>query len=198
MSTTIKTIFWRGVKVTLPLLLTVAVVIWAFSIIESFFGMIIKDLFGEKYYFRGLGCILGLLMIFFAGIVVNLWMVQGIYNLGERIVKKIPVIKTIYNSMTDLMGFFDPSNRGQTGTPVLIETALGRIIGFVTIQSSDKLPPDLQKDELIAVYIPLSYQIGGLTVFLPKDKVTPLNMPVDKAMSFVLTAGMTAQKNKAP
>lgn len=189
-----KTIFWRGVKVVLPLLITFAIVIWMFTIIEAFFGTIIKDIFGAQYYYRGTGLLLGVGLIFAAGAVINLWIVQGLYGLGERILQKIPVIKTIYNSMADLMGFFDPAKRSETGKPVLIETALGQVIGFVTIENTELLPADLQNNEKMAVYIPLSYQIGGLTVYISRDKVSELNMPVDKAMSFVLTAGMTGKK----
>lgn len=190
----VKNIFWQGVKATIPLLLTFALLIWVFSIIESFFGEIVKTFVGPNYYFRGLGCLLGIVFIFCIGILINLWMVQSVYNYGERLLKRIPVIKTIYNSIEDLMGFFDPTRKGKTGTPVLIDTALGKVIAFVTIEDTEKLPEGLNTDAFIAAYIPLSYQIGGVTVFLPRSQITPLNMPVDKAMSFVLTAGMTGQK----
>ncbi|MFA6916239.1 MAG: DUF502 domain-containing protein [Parachlamydiales bacterium] len=190
----IKNTFWRGVKATLPLLITFAVVIWIFSVIEAFFGGIFKEMFGPSYYFKGLGSLLGLVFIFCFGILVNLWIIQGIYNYGESLVKRIPVIKNIYNSLEDLMGFFDPTRKGQSGVPVLIETSLGQVIGFVTIDNSEQLPDGLSQPDLIAVYIPLSYQIGGMTVFIHKSQVKEMNMPVDKAMSFVLTAGMTGQK----
>lgn len=190
----IKTIFWRGIKATLPLLITFAAVIWIFSIIEAFFGAIFKEVFGPNYYFKGLGSILGIIFIFCFGILVNLWVVKGVYNYGESLVKRIPIIKTIYNSLEDLMGFFDPAKKGENGIPVLIETSLGQVIGFVTIDDAELLPADINKEDVIAVYIPLSYQIGGMTVFIPKSQVKIMNMPVDKAMSFVLTAGMTSQK----
>jgi uncharacterized membrane protein len=73
---------------------------------------------------------------------------------------------------------------------------LGKIIAFVTVNTNLDLPADLRGDDNIAVYIPLSYQIGGVMVFVPRSKVTPFDFPVDKAMSYVITAGMTGQNKK--
>lgn len=48
----------------------------------------------------------------------------------------------------------------------------------------------------VAVYLPMSYQVGGYTVVVPRTRSTPVNMARDEAMRFVLTAGLTAQNKK--
>ncbi len=55
----------------------------------------------------------------------------------------------------------------------------------------------------VAVYLPMSYQVGGFTLFMPRSKLQPVDIPVDEALRFALTAGMSAQaepgeEQKAP
>ena len=45
--------------------------------------------------------------------------------------------------------------------------------------------------ETVAVYFPMSYQIGGYTLFLPRERLTPVKMSMEDAMRFVVTAGMS-------
>lgn len=194
----IQKIFWQGLTTLIPLLLTIALVIWAFSMIENFFGEIVKMFIPINWYFRGLGLILGIIVIFIVGIIMNVYLAQRLYVFGETLMAKIPVVKTLYSSLKDLLGFFNPQHKKTGGFPVLIETNLGKVIGFITVDNPEHLPGQLMNDqELVAVYIPLSYQIGGLTIFVPRTNVTALTIPVDKAMSFVLTAGMTGKQEKS-
>jgi uncharacterized membrane protein len=44
------------------------------------------------------------------------------------------------------------------------------------------------------VYMPMSYQIGGYTLFLPRRCLTPLDMPFEQAMRLVLTGAVTKQR----
>lgn len=64
-----------------------------------------------------------------------------------------------------------------------------RLIGFVT-QADDQLPEDFQRD-YVMVYLPMSYMLGGYAVLVPRASVQPLNMSMEEAMRYVLTAGVT-------
>jgi uncharacterized membrane protein len=46
----------------------------------------------------------------------------------------------------------------------------------------------------VAVYLPMSYQIGGYTLYLPGSSIEPLDMPVEDAMRLILTAGLSSSK----
>ena len=48
-----------------------------------------------------------------------------------------------------------------------------------------------QGDDEVAVYLPMSYQIGGYTLLLPRRCLTPLEMGFEDAMRFVITAGLS-------
>ena len=97
----------RGLIALTPIAITIAVVFWLFGILESTFSGPLKALVGEEYYFKGLGILVALLFIFAVGIVINNWLIKKIYHWGEQILIRIPLIKTVYTSIYDLLSFFN-------------------------------------------------------------------------------------------
>jgi uncharacterized membrane protein len=71
-----------------------------------------------------------------------------------------------------------------------------RLLGFITRSDFSDLPQGVANADDVAVYLPMSYQVGGYTVVVPRSQITPVNMARDEAMRFVLTAGLTAQGKK--
>jgi uncharacterized membrane protein len=64
-----------------------------------------------------------------------------------------------------------------------------RLLGFLTRADFDDVPGVAGEGE-VAVYLPMSYQVGGFTVLLPRSAVTPVPMSREEAMKFILTAGL--------
>ena len=56
------------------------------------------------------------------------------------------------------------------------------LMGLMTRDDFSDLPEGIGDDETVAVYLPMSYQLGGFTVMVPKSKVRPVDMKVDQAM----------------
>ena len=71
-------------------------------------------------------------------------------------------------------------------------TGEARLLGFVTREHLPELKKQAGGIDLVAVYFPLSYMLGGVTMFLPKHAVEPVDMPVEAAMRLVLTGGMAS------
>lgn len=191
----IKRTFWNGIKAFVPIALTLGIVMWLLNTLESFFGHIIQHIIPAQYYFKGLGIILGIVFIFVIGVLVNAWIIKWLYDWAERLVQKIPGIKTIYNAILDLVNFFDKNNKSDQQQAVLINLPFGKVVGFITRESMSDLPLAGHADNKVLVYIPLSYQIGGLAVVVSRDILVPLNWSADQVMSFILTAGMTTQRS---
>ena len=182
-------ILLRGFLGIAPIAITIALVIWIYNELEYFFGIPIKYLIGAENYFPGLGVLVALVVLFLLGLILNYWVVQSLYNWIEGKLKKIPLIKTIYTSVTDLMSFFkagDPKDAGDKVVKVEID-GVG-FLGLVTRDSFEDLPSNLGTEEDIAVFIPFSYQVGGFTAILPKKRVIPVDLSVEKALRFAVTA----------
>ena len=71
-----------------------------------------------------------------------------------------------------------------------------RLIGFITRDEFGELPPGIRDDDTLAVYFPMSYQIGGFTMMVPRLAVQPIDMSIEQAMRFVVTAGMSDVKGE--
>jgi uncharacterized membrane protein len=65
-----------------------------------------------------------------------------------------------------------------------------RLIGFVIGKIADKISASLQDGTNVAVYLLMSYRIGGYTIYVPHTQIQPLDMSVEEAMKIVLTGGM--------
>lgn len=189
----VKNTFWNGLKIFVPVAVTITVVVWVFSTIESFFGHLLQLVIPPGFYFKGLGILVGLAVIFLLGLLLNAWIVRKLYAMTEKVVQKIPLIKTVYNAIQDLMSYFDKSTKSEAQQAVLVDISIGKVMGFITCDTLASLPL-LASDQEVLVYIPLSYQIGGLSVMIAKNAITPLNWSANQAMSFILTAGMTGKK----
>jgi uncharacterized membrane protein len=72
------------------------------------------------------------------------------------------------------------------------------VMGFVTRETFDDLPLDPQADDPVAVYLPMSYQIGGYTLYLPRSALTPVELPFEDAMRLAVTGGVTRNRSGAP
>lgn len=192
----IKKIFLSGLVAFLPMAITLGIVVWILRTIEGFFGHVFKYFISPQYYFDGLGIILGLIFIFVLGLLVNAWVIGKLYTWFESVVKKTPGIKTIYNAIQDMMGFFDQDKIAQQRA-VIVNTPMGRMIGFVTREDLSKLPSGLGGEKDVFVYVPLSYQIGGVMLAMPESALTHLDMSVNDAMSMVVTGGVSGKKHNS-
>lgn len=186
----IKDALIRGIKITIPVLLTFLVLYWGVVTVESVFSAIVKPFIPSQYYFPGLGALIGLLFIFFIGTFINAWVVNWIYRAFEKLIHRVPVVSSVYQSIqdfTDMLG----NNDKTYGSPVLVEMAGMKLIGLVTCQTFKDLESSKINTADVGIYLPMSYQLGGFFVVVPRTSVTPLNMSVQDAMKFILTAGIS-------
>ena len=189
-------IFKRGLIAIAPLAATIALIQWLFTTLEGIFSVPIKAVIGDQYYFRGMGIIVALFFIFLIGSIINNWIVQKLSSYAELLLKKIPLVKTLYNSIGELMSYFRSKEKQNQGGVVLIDISGIKLVGLVTRESFKELPAGMGGDDDIAVFLPLSYQIGGHTVIVSRSKVKRIDMTVEEGMRFCVTAGVLNQNKK--
>jgi uncharacterized membrane protein len=99
-------------------------------------------------------------------------------------------VKTVYSAIRDMTRLVNTDKKkGDLDRVVTVETQVGRLIGFVTQEHANTLGIGGGED-LVAVYLPMSYQIGGYTVYLPRSKLGETDLTVEQAMRIVLTGGV--------
>jgi uncharacterized membrane protein len=187
-------IFLTGVFTVLPVVATAYLVVWVLKKAEGFLGGQLKLLIPDEHYHAGMGMLAAVILIFLVGLLMRAWIFRKIMNLGENAMLGIPVVKVVYKALKDLFGMFTRDQDSEMLQVVSVQYPGSqlRLLGFITRTDFSDLPQGVANADEVAVYLPMSYQIGGYTVIVPRDQVTPINMAREEAMRFVLTAGMTA------
>ena len=189
----------KGLVAVLPLGLTVYVVYWLAVTGEQLFSSLIKLVLPERLYWPGLGLLTGFVVLYFVGLAVNAYIVGRALRLSDQLIARIPVVKTIYLAIRDFMRFFPSSGQGSDlQRVVLVPFGPGKILGFVTAESGDMLRRSAAAGDTIAVYLPMSYMVGGYTVFLPRDLVEPTALSVEEGMRIALMGGVRSTSPSVP
>jgi len=182
----------KGLVAILPIGLTLYLIYWLAGTAEHLFSGVIKLIVPASAYWPGLGLLTGLLVLFLAGLAVNAYVVRRALRVGDRLFERIPVVKTVYVAIRDFMRFFPSSGKGgDLKRVVLVPFGPGKAIGFVTSESASALGLGDGSSDSVAVYLPMSYMIGGYTVFLGRDQLEPTTLSVENAMRIVLMGGVT-------
>lgn len=180
----------KGLVALLPIGLTVYLVYWLAVTAEQLFSRILKTFLPDALYWPGLGLLAGLALLYGAGLAVNAYAVRSALRFSDEFFARIPVVKTLYVAIRDFMRFFPSAGKEhELKRVVLVPFGPTRIIGFVTAESSTALGLD-QPDDAVAVYLPMSYMVGGYTVFVPRDVLVPTSLSVEAGMRIALMGGI--------
>ncbi|HQU16962.1 MAG: hypothetical protein B7Z66_12425 [Chromatiales bacterium 21-64-14] len=186
--------FLSGLVATIPIVITIYILYWLGSSAEAMLGRMIRLVLPAGVYRPGMGVAMGLVLIFLVGVFLQAWIFRRIFAWGEALLGKVPLVKTLYGSVRDLMGFFSGSSSGRFNQVVAVTLPNSplRMLGLITRENVGQAVPGLAAEDAVAVYFPMSYQIGGYTAFVPRSAVEPLAMSINAAMRFAVTAGMSA------
>ncbi|MGD2172874.1 MAG: DUF502 domain-containing protein [Gammaproteobacteria bacterium] len=190
----IGTTLITGFITILPVVLTIYLLYWLVVSSEQVMGTALQYLLPGVRYFPGMGTLVGLIAIFMIGLLMKAVLVRHLFALGENVLYHLPIIKTVYRAIRDLLDFFSPK-QDSFGRVVIVDLAGMEIIGFVTQENRDRLPEAFGDNDSVLVYLPMSYMIGGYTMLVPREKTRPCNMKMEEAMRFALTAGITGKKD---
>ena len=183
-------VFGRGLIVLLPVLVTVWMVGAIALALEAMLGGLINwALPGENRYFPGLGVAAAIVFIFLFGLLLHAWAVRQLVRVTEKALERVPIVASIYRATRDMLAYFRHNKTGEANEVVLVNLAPDKqILGFVTRQGGPDLPIEAARRK-VAVYLPMSYQIGGFTLLMPRSAVRPVKMSFEEALRFILTGG---------
>jgi uncharacterized membrane protein len=188
-------IFLTGILTVLPILATIYLVVWLFTAVERFLGKQLLFLMPDEYYRAGMGLLAALVIIFLVGLLMRAWLFRQLVKFGESLLLKIPLIKVVYRALKDLFGLFsdDKNSEALQVVSVQLPGTDMRLFGFLTRSDFSDMPKGVGNEDEVAVYLPMSYQVGGYTVLIPRSRLTPVPMSREEAMRFVLTAGLKTE-----
>jgi len=192
-------IFLNGLGLVIPTAIIFYILLWLLQKTEAFFKKYLLMTLPSEYYIAGMGLVAGVIFVFIIGLLLKLWIVQRIRDKIEQIMNKMPLIGSIYGAIKDFLNFFSTIKERKDSITVLVDLPAldAKLVGMVTVTDFKKFDV-LDDEEMVVVYLQLSYQIGGYSILIPKKNLTPIDMSIEEAFRFTMTAGISSsEKHKA-
>ena len=195
---TLGKLFLQGLAIVVPIGLTISLLWWLATKAERWLGGFMQVVLPEGTYLPGMGVVAGLATTILLGMLSHILIFRRLIGLGERLVAQVPLVKTVYSALKDIVSYFSADTRDRFSRVVMVQLPGQpfKLIGFVTRESVQQLDLPVDKVQTVAVYMPMSYQIGGYTAYIRRDAIEPVDMGFEEAMRLTLTAGVSSDVAK--
>jgi uncharacterized membrane protein len=180
--------FIAGFFLTVPLIVSVAALVWIFGIIDRFTAPLATRLLGREV--PGLGLAVTMLVVLAVGAVANNMIGRKVLARAESYLVRVPVFKTIYSPVKQLVAAFSPDNEYGFKRVVMIEDPnRGWVMGFLTKEFT--VDRGRGAETLVAVYVPTNHLYLGDVAIYGRDKAFFPNVSVEEGIRIFLTGGMS-------
>ena len=180
--------FLTGFFITVPLFISVFALVWIFGIIESFTAPLASQVLGREV--TGLGILITLLIVLAVGAVATNVLGRRLLTRGEGWLMKIPVFRTIYAPVKQLVAAFSPDNETGFKRVVMIDDpSRGWVMGFLTKEF--EVDRGRGPEALMAVYVPTNHLYLGDVMFYPRERAVFPDVSVEEGVRIFLTGGMS-------
>ncbi|MBT2755014.1 DUF502 domain-containing protein [Mesobacillus foraminis] len=186
--------FINGILTIVPIILVIYVIYKTFMFLDGILGNLLKPYFKDDY-IPGIGLLTTIVLITALGWMSTQFIAGSIIKIIDRLLEKIPIVKTVYSVIKDTVGSFLGDKK--SFSKVVLVTLPGteiKSMGFITTENLDSFYSPL-KDHA-AVYIPQTFQVAGFTFLIPKEQVEVIDIPPEEAMKFILSGGMTSANSR--
>jgi uncharacterized membrane protein len=180
--------FIAGFFVTVPLVISVAALVWIFGIIDRFTAPLANRVLGREV--PGLGILITLLVVLAVGAVATNVIGRRVLARAESWLMMIPVFRTIYAPVKQLVAAFSPDNEYGFKRVVMVEDpARGTVMGFLTKEFT--VDRGSWREELVAVYVPTNHLYLGDIMLVPRERISYPDLTVEEGIRIFLTGGMS-------
>lgn len=184
--------FITGFFVTVPLFISVAAIIWIFGIVDGLTTPFYDRWLGRRI--PGLGLVSTAAAIVLVGAFARNVIGRRVLQRTEFWLLKVPVFRTIYAPVKQLVVAFAPDNEAGFKRVVLVQDgARGFVLGFLTREFS--VDRGKGPEELLAVYVPTNHLYLGSIVICERSRATFPDISVEDAIRIFLTGGMALPPN---
>jgi len=184
--------FVNGILTIVPIILVIYVTYKTFMFLDGLLGGFLKQYFKESYV-PGIGILATLVLITILGFLSTKFITGTIFRIIDRVLEKIPFVKTVYSVIKDTVHSF--LGEKKSFSKVALVTVPGtnmKSLGFVTAEDLEVFYEPLS--DYIAVYVPQTFQVAGFTFLIKKEDVEFIDIKPEDAMKFILSGGMTSKK----
>jgi uncharacterized membrane protein len=193
-----------GFFVSVPLIISVAALLWIFGIIGSLTAPLAVGWIGDddpqgvqRLLVGAVGVLATVALVFAVGVVATNVIGQRVLNRGERWLMMIPVFRTIYAPVKQLVVAFSPDNQYGFKRVVMVEDPhRGWVMGFLTKEFT--VERGAGAEAMMAVYVPTNHLYLGDIVLYPRERALFPDLSVEEGVRIFLTGGMSLPGHIAP
>jgi len=196
-----------GFFVSVPLFISVFALVWIFGIIDGLTAplaaRVAATVLGhdpdgaERLIVSAAGFLGTVALVLAVGVIATNVIGQRLLNRGERWLMKIPVFRTIYAPVKQLVVAFSPDNESGFKRVVMVEDAhRGWVIGFLTKEFT--VDRGAGAESMMAVYVPTNHLYLGDIVLYPRERALFPDLSVQEGIRMFLTGGMSLPGRIAP
>lgn len=178
--------FIAGLVVTVPLFISVTAFVWIFRIIDGITSPLYERLLGR--HIPGLGAATTAAAILMVGALATNVIGRRLLQRGESYLLRVPVFRTIYAPVKQLIVAFSPDNEFGFKRVVMIEDKQGYSLGFLTREFT--VDRGAGPERLVAVYVPTNHLYLGDIVICERDRAIFPDITVQEGIRIFLTGGM--------
>ncbi|MGE3509694.1 MAG: DUF502 domain-containing protein [Vicinamibacterales bacterium] len=178
--------FIAGFFVVVPLFISVAALIWLFGVVDGLTTPMYERVLGRRV--PGLGILTTALVILLAGAIATNVIGKRFLQKGESILLRVPVFKTIYAPVKQLVVAFSPDNEFGFKRVVLLDDKQGLSLGFLTKEFV--VERGQGPEPMLAVYVPTNHLYLGDIVICERDRAIFPDLSVEEGIRIFLTGGM--------
>ncbi len=184
--------FIAGFFLTVPLIVSVAALVWIFGIIDGFTAPLAERVLGRVV--PGLGILLTALVVLMVGVIATNVIGRRVLTRAESWLMMIPVFRTIYAPVKQLLAAFSPDNEYGFKRVVLVEDpAGGWVMGFLTKEFS--VDRGHGREEMVAIFVPTNHLYLGDIAIYPRERAFFPDVTVEEGIRIFLTGGMSLPGN---
>ncbi len=183
--TTFKRKFIAGLFVTIPILITILVIERFFTFIDNLLEPLLVKIVGFR--FPGLGFLTAIVVVFLIGIISTNVFGKKILQLADSIFLKIPLFRSLYTAIKQIMDAFSPESKGAFKKFVIVEYPRQGSYAFGFLTKECKIEDGR---ELKAVYIPTNNLYLGEIVLFKEEDILYTDIPIDEGVKIILSGGI--------
>jgi uncharacterized membrane protein len=181
--------FITGFFVTVPLIISVVALLWIFGIIDDLMGPVYDQALGRHV--AGLGVATTALVVLLVGVIASNVIGKRLLSRGESYLARIPVFRTIYSPVKQLLAAFSPDNESGLKRVVMVVDAAGVArLGFLTKEFDIEPTGGGEKQAWAAVYVPTNNLYLGDVFVCRRDALSYPDISVEEGVRIFLTGGM--------
>ncbi len=187
---TFKRKFLAGLVITIPVVLTLFVVVTLFKFIDGIMAPLFDALLGK--HLAGLGFIAVIGIIFLLGIISTNVVGKKVLSFGERLLLKIPVFRSFYTAIKQLVDAFSPENKSSFKKFVIVEYPRPGAYAFGFLTKECVVQLEAKDVSLKAIYVPTNNLYLGEIVLLEEKSIIYTAIPIEEGIKIILSGGIAA------